>query len=512
MPSRCANALTLLLTAALAVNVEFMSARQNPAADPSQPGARDLPQAERLQQEAERHIESRQFKEAAAKLEEALSIRKQRLGESHPDVAQSMGSLAGVAKLKIGSKGSTARETKTDADGKLIESKVVGEQNSDVSAGIGDLLNATESRKTTATSVRDGEGNVSLDLVDENKSSNLLARAGKRLKGMLGIEDEPEEKKKKQTGLIADVAGSKEEEEFDREVYGVHIRKEDVARIVARAKGNAQEWSQMCWLAVDEKGILQWSALRGEIASKGSADPGFVTDQLAAFVGVDQGRRMDVLMRLVRPGGDTGTGQRSEFPKSIQEHAKAYAELVVRGDLADAVAKKAKAEGKEKAGAWGSEQFKRLEKMLADVRLAQDFRDKATQLEMMAAINDAKSTLLKAVRHETGNDDAKAEADAARHDYQRIVLELTKFPEVVNPRLAEMKKLLGSRNRLYNDNLKEGLDLIEDLANAFANWKREYGKCEKLGKSLGAPEAEYAKYRPDLSEYEQMRKAAGVSR
>jgi tetratricopeptide (TPR) repeat protein len=97
MPSRCANALTLLLTAALAVNVEFMSARQNPAADPSQPGARDLPQAERLQQEAERHIESRQFKEAAAKLEEALSIRKQRLGESHPDVAQSMGSLAGVA-------------------------------------------------------------------------------------------------------------------------------------------------------------------------------------------------------------------------------------------------------------------------------------------------------------------------------------------------------------------------------------------------------------------------------
>jgi hypothetical protein len=419
------------------------------------------------------------------------------------------GSLGGVAKLKIGSKGSTARETRTDADGKLIQSKVVGEQDSDVGAGIGDLINATESRKTTATSVRDGEGNVSLDLADENKSSNLLARAGKRLKGMFGLEDAPEEKKK-QTGLIADVAGSKEEEEFDREVYGVHIGKEDVARIVARAKGNAQEWSQMCWLAVDEKGIKQWSALRDQIASKGAADPGFVTDQLAAFIGVDQGRRMDVLMRLVRPGGDTGTGKRSEFPKSIQEHAKAYAELVVRGNLADAVAKKAKAEGKEAAGNWGGEQFKRLEKMLVAVRLAEDFRDKATQLEMMAAINDAKSALLKAVRHETGNDDAKAEADAARHDYQRIVLELTKFPEVVNPRLAEMKKLLGSRNRLYNDNREEGFKLIEDLANAFDNWKREYGKCEKLGKSLGAPEPEYVKYRPDLSAYEEMRKAAGL--
>ena len=329
---------------------------------------------------------------------------------------------------------------------------------------------------------------------------------------MLGLEDKPAEEKKKQTGLIADAAGSKEEEEFDRKVCGVHLGKEDVARIVARAKGSAQEWSQMCWLAVDQKGIKQWSALRGEIASKGTADPGFVTDQLAAFIGVDQGRRMDVLMRLVRPGGDTGTGKRSEFPKSIQEHAKAYAELVVRGNLADAVAKKAKAEGKEAAGKWGSEQFQRLEKMLAAVRLAEDFRDKATQLEMMAAINDAKSALLKAVRHETGNDGAKAEADAARHDYQRIVFELSKFPELTHPRLAEMKKLLGPRNRLYNDNLKKGLDLIEDLANVFDNWKREYAKVDKLGKSLGAPEADYVKYRPDLSEYEQMRKAAGVSR
>jgi hypothetical protein len=131
---------------------------------------------------------------------------------------------------------------------------------------------------------------------------------------------------------------------------------------------------------------------------------------------------------------------------------------------------------------------------------------------MMAAINDAKSALLKATRQATGNDGAKAEADAARHDYQRIVFELTRFPEVTRPRMAEMKKLLGSRNRLYNDNRKEGLDLIEDLANVFDNWKREYAKVETLGRQLGMPEADYGKHKPDLTEYIQLRSAAGLTR
>ena len=439
------------------------------------------------------------------KLKEMTTGRKE-------GTSQDVEANLGFADIKLNKKGSTERKTKTDAEGKLIESEVVGEQESGGSAGLGDALRATDSRKTTATSKRDREGNVSLDLADESKSSNLLSRAGKRIKGFLGLEDEKPEEKKKATGLIEDLAGSKEEEKFDRQIFGVHLDRADVARIVARAKGNAQEWTELCWLAVDQKGIKQWSALRGQIAARGTADPGFVTDELAAFIGVDQGRRMDVLMRLVRPGGDTGTGKRSEFPKSIQEHAKTYAELVIRGNLADEVAKKAKEEGKDAAGKWGNEQFKRLEKMLGDVRLAQDFRDKATQLEMMGAINDAKSALLKAMRHESGSDDAGSEADAARHDYQRIAFELTKFPEVANPRLAEMRKLLGPRNRLYNDNLKEGLDLLEDLANVFANWKREYAKCEKLGKSLGKPEIEYLKYRPEMGEYEQMRKAAGISR
>ena len=68
------------------------------AASPSQQTIPSpLDEAKRLQQEAEGHISARQFKEAAEKLERALSIRRQALGESHPDVAQSLSRLGIVA-------------------------------------------------------------------------------------------------------------------------------------------------------------------------------------------------------------------------------------------------------------------------------------------------------------------------------------------------------------------------------------------------------------------------------
>ena len=67
---------------------------QQPAAAASAPS---LEEASRLQREGEAHIEARQYKEAAEKLDRALSIRRQALGEAHPDVAQSMDRLGVVA-------------------------------------------------------------------------------------------------------------------------------------------------------------------------------------------------------------------------------------------------------------------------------------------------------------------------------------------------------------------------------------------------------------------------------
>ena len=64
---------------------------------PPQSLASSLEKAKRLQQEADAHLEARQLKEAAEKTVQALDIRRQYLGEVHPDVAYSMSQLGTIA-------------------------------------------------------------------------------------------------------------------------------------------------------------------------------------------------------------------------------------------------------------------------------------------------------------------------------------------------------------------------------------------------------------------------------
>src|SRR4030095_3050649 len=54
-------------------------------------------QAAQLYVEAERLIDGRQFKDAVEKAERALELRRQHLGERHPDVAQSLEQLGLLA-------------------------------------------------------------------------------------------------------------------------------------------------------------------------------------------------------------------------------------------------------------------------------------------------------------------------------------------------------------------------------------------------------------------------------
>ena len=270
----------------------------------------------------------------------------------------------GPADLSLGSKGKLGRTKKTGADGGLLDSEVVGSQEVGGSAGIGEFLRASDSRTDTATSKRDGKGNVSLDLQRERKSSNLFAK----VKGALGIGDD--EAEAKATGALEDIAGKAKPDTDEKTVHGMRLGKADIARIVDKA-GDARAWSDLSWGVGDQNAILQWSKLGRDIARVGTSDPAWVADELAAFVGADKGRRMDVLMRLVRPGGSVSVGKRSEFPKSLKAHAKAYDELVLNG-CAAAVEEKAAAEGPAAATAWGQQQFQRLEKMLLDVRQAAD--------------------------------------------------------------------------------------------------------------------------------------------
>src|SRR5687768_9453568 len=134
MTRRYGGALTVVLAVAL-TDVEFTSALQNQPAASSQPGSGELAEAERLQQEGDRHIEARQYKEAAPKLEEALKIRRQRLGDSHPDVAQSIGRLATVAYYL----GDYARAESLAAEALKIREATLGANHTLVAESLSDL-------------------------------------------------------------------------------------------------------------------------------------------------------------------------------------------------------------------------------------------------------------------------------------------------------------------------------------------------------------------------------------
>jgi hypothetical protein len=420
---------------------------------------------------------------------------------SEESTSRSVELSAGPADLSLSSKGGVGRTTKTGADGALIDSELVGSQEVGGSAGVGDFLRASDSVKDKATSKHDAQGNVSLDMQRERTSSNFMAR----VKDALGFGDEPEKK----TGLLEDVAGGEKADTDDRAVHGVRLGKDDIRRIVEQAR-DSQRWSHLAWGVGDTKAVVQWGDLGRSIASVGAGKPDFVADELAAFVGADKGRRMDVLMRLARPGGDVSVGRRSEFPKSLKSHAKAYDELVLRGCVAQVEAK-AKKEGPEAAAAYGGQQLQRLEAILLAVRLAEDFSQGAAQAEMMAALNESKHDLLAAMRRISGANTAKDEDDTVRHDFQRLVFQLEKYPEVAEKILARLRKSIGRSDRFYNDDLQVGVDGVTELADVYAIWQREFDKVAAAAKKLGKAEAEYIKLRPDLAEYKRFRKASQMS-
>jgi CHAT domain-containing protein/TolA-binding protein len=111
--------------------------KQQPAASTSAATESRTPleEATRLQQEADRHIDARQFKEAAEKTERALALRKQHLGEMHPDVAYSLGRLALAAYYE----GDYARAEALARDTLRIREATLGPEHLDVAESLSDL-------------------------------------------------------------------------------------------------------------------------------------------------------------------------------------------------------------------------------------------------------------------------------------------------------------------------------------------------------------------------------------
>jgi len=94
-----------------------------------------LEQARQLQAEAEDHITNRQYKEAAEKTERALALRRQQLGDRHPDVAQSTERLGIVAYYQ----GDYARAEKLITEALTIREAVLPPDHLDLAESLSDL-------------------------------------------------------------------------------------------------------------------------------------------------------------------------------------------------------------------------------------------------------------------------------------------------------------------------------------------------------------------------------------
>lgn len=131
--SRLVPALFLIAVASVALRA---SPWQQPAApNTSAQASGSLEDAKRLHEESQKHIDSRQFKEAAEKSERALAIRRQLLGARHPDVAQSIERLGIIAYYQ----GDYANAEKLVAEALDIREATLGPDHLDVAESLSDL-------------------------------------------------------------------------------------------------------------------------------------------------------------------------------------------------------------------------------------------------------------------------------------------------------------------------------------------------------------------------------------
>lgn len=406
--------------------------------------------------------------------------------------------------LKIGSSHGTDESRETDGEGKLRKSTVKGSNKAGGSIGVGPVA-IGDSGSTDASSEQDDQGNVELNLARTQAQTNYRKLARK----LIGRDTETGEKKKG-GGLIAAAAGKEadpeadEAETQDHDISGIRVTNADLKKIVAVARGNMSRWTAC---AVRRQDYFDWQAAGVKIAA-GKGDPGTVSDELARFVGGGSSSRLDVLEQLIRPRGDVSMATRADFPESLKKLRAPYQKLVVAESESE-IAQVARKDGTAAGGKRGQEIFEQLGGLLTQITASKDFTHPAVQAEMMSAINERKTAVLKAMKKNAGQV-ANAEEDAkAEHDeYARLLKECVSYETLQEPPLARIRDMLdGRRSILVNRDFAEASKLVRQLDDLYAIWMRDWAKAEAIGKKIGKPESHYGPFKPKLEGYPKLKKA-----
>jgi len=407
------------------------------------------------------------------------------------------------ANLNLGWQQGTEEKVTTDAAGKMTESEVTGTQGVGGSFGVG-TARFGDSSTSTATSKRDGEGNVRLDLSKETKSTSLK-KLIKKLPFM--GDDEPEgDDRKKPTGLLAAAAGGGAADDGidDKDLALLQVTKADVVKIVAIAKGDVNRWTAAAATSGDS--YEPWRGLGRKIAG-GTSDPGVVADELARFVGSDKSNRLKILDRLLRPSGDTSMAARVSFPEKAKKLQKPYDELVTAASEARIEAR-AKSDGPAAADKEAQKLLEQIDQLYADLSSSNAYEmQRSVQAEMLSAINERKTAVLAARRKNAGKQSEAEEAEALQNEYGRLRKDCVHYAVMEEAPLKDVLELIDGRKEIRALQFADAVAPIRQLSDLYAIWKRDIEKASALGKKIGRPEADLDRYRPDLARFAKLRKA-----
>lgn len=428
-----------------------------------------------------------------------VTVTGKTVGQAASDSEEVELGVAG-AKLGIGLQSGVAEERQTDGQGQLKKSRVVG------SAGAGGGIEAGgfkigDSVDEKAVAERDAQGNASLELARE-RSATSFDKVVKAAKAKLPFVGDDESSKE---GLLSKAAGgAKETDTQSHDVAGLRLNNQDLDRIGQIACTDPSRWSSAVrrYQEIDD-----WKRAGNTIrAAKG--ERGVVAEELARFIGGDKIHRLEMVNAFLRPGGNVAIGRAYEFPESLKARRAEYDKFVdaASEEQIDKVLAK---DGPVKAAELGRRIVATLDDLSAVITSAKDFAQRAAKAEMLSAINKRKTLVLAALRRVEGKNSAQDEQAAAQAEFGRLLKECVKYETMQDELFQKVRDLLGDRKTILvaNGDFAKAAVHIKQLSDLIAVWNGDFGKAAEIARAIGKPETLYINYKPNLTEFQRLKKA-----
>lgn len=400
---------------------------------------------------------------------------------STSDVSLTVAGVTGT----VGSGSGVAERAKYDADGKLIESTVVGQQQAGGSVSAGDFKFG-DSAENTATAKRDKSGQSSLDLARKKNQSD----AGKMVDAMAAKVGLGDDKGKEKKGVLQTLAGGEEADTQVHDVFGIRLTHKDLVALAAMAKRN--DWAAPGGSNADD--AKAWRTAQAAINAAGG-EPSVVANELSRFVGGSKKDRLALLRQFLRPGGKVSIGMAYSFPDALASKQKDFEELVVK-DCEDRVTALAGQGKTEEAVKLGNDLLGRLTQLTMLIKSSQAFGDKAAQADMVSKMGLRRTALSEALRKAQGKNSEADEKAARLEEFNRFVGNCQTAKRNLDEVCETLRGHVPSSGRMTAMNALKHIDTFNRMFDLRAMLAREMKAAQELADKYGFARR-YETYRLD---------------